>query len=544
MKRLLKDAEKLSGVKYDISSFADISEAIHVMQQNMEISGYSVDALSEKLRNASLTQAEVSKVAESMGISYEEASRRMMDGSLTIQDANALLGTTAREAATTIEGSLNMMKGAWQNLVVGMADENANMDVLITNFVDSAALAAQNLLPRIEQTLVGIGQLITALAPVIAEALPQLVESVLPSLLTAGVSLVTALVNGVVTALPALYTALLEGMEIILVEVFGVSKEKAGEFAEGINSAFTAIKDGFFALVESAQTDGTWLNEIWTGLKDTGKAFADFCVALWDAISVAFAWCVDQINTEGTLLNTIWESIKSFISAAVQVIQSVIQAFAAILRGDWSAAWNSCLKIVTTIGDSIVSIALGIIDWIVGFLAKMVEAGYNFIKSFEGGMADKFAQFHSLVFEWVTDNIVTPILNMGTDLYEAGAKILSKFWDGLKSIWDKVKSWWDGQELSDKNAPSVNGGDGTGHATGLNYVPYDEYPAILHRGEAVLTAAEASVWRRDGLGGASVATAATAGGITINQYIQSVPQTPVDFANATEAYFEQARWTL
>ena len=77
-----------------------------------------------------------------------------------------------------------------------------------------------------------------------------------------------------------------------------------------------------------------------------------------------------------------------------------------------------------------------------------------------------------------------------------------------------------------------------GYATGLNYVHYDEFPALLHRGEAVLTAAEARVWRNGQM------TPAMAGGITINQYIQSVPQTPVELAAATEAYFEQSRWTL
>lgn len=341
MKRLLKDAEAISGIKYDISSFADISEAIHVMQ-------------------------------ESMGIA----------------------GTTAREAATTIEGSLGMMKAAWENLVVGMADENADFDTLINNFVESTAIAAQNLLPRIEQTLQGIGKLIEKLAPVIAEALPVLVEAVLPSLLSAGVSLITALVKGVVTALPALYTALLDAVQIILVQVFGVSEEKAGEFAGKINSFFVRIKDGFISLVKSAQTegtvlndiwnrlqqafelvktgleiafkavsaaftwcveqvstDGTWLNEIWNGLVLAVRLFQGLLAAAFDAVSAAFRWCVEQFSTEGTALNTVFqvvstyaagafENIKTVISSAIKICQNVIQAFTAVLRGDWSAAWD------------------------------------------------------------------------------------------------------------------------------------------------------------------------------------------------------------
>ena len=350
MQRLIDDANRVkvaNGEMADLSidSFADVSEAIHIIQTEMGITG-----------------------------------------------------TTTREAATTIEGSLSMMKGAWQNLVVGMADENANMEVLINNFVESVATAAKNLLPRIEQTLIGIGQLITALAPVIAEALPQLVKSVLPALLQAAVSLVAALVNGIITALPAVYDALLVGVQTILVEVFGVSEEKAGEFADSVNSFFVKIKDGFMALVESAQTEGTWLNGIWTGLKDTGKALCDFLSALWDTLSAAFKWCVEQINTEGTVLNGIWENIKTIISLAIDIIKGVIKTFTAVLRGDWSGAWAEIQKIAQSVWDAICEVWGRIGEW-----------------------------FDRNVVQPVNEAIVKPIVEFFTNL-----------WNSLVDIWDWI----------------------------------------------------------------------------------------------------------
>ncbi len=86
-------------------------------------------------------------------------------------------------------------------------------------------------------------------------------------------------------------------------------------------------------------------------------------------------------------------------------------------------------------------------------------------------------------------------------------------------------------------------------AVGLDYVPYDEFPALLHKGEAVLTAAEAAVWRAGKKSGEAEVQApkqqtSSQSGITIVQNIQTVPQTPVEFAAATEAYFEQARWSM
>ena len=149
MQRLLDDAEAISGIEYDISSYADVVDAIHVIQEEMGIAG-----------------------------------------------------TTAKEASTTISGSVSSMKASWKNLLVGVADGSQNLDTLIDNFVDSVETVAENVLPVAEQALLGIGDLVEELLPVIVDRIPEIINNVLPQLLESGMNMITTLLNGIQENLP------------------------------------------------------------------------------------------------------------------------------------------------------------------------------------------------------------------------------------------------------------------------------------------------------------------------------------------------------
>ena len=145
MQRLLDDAEKISGIEYDLSSFADITEAIHVMQTEMGITG-----------------------------------------------------TTAAEASETIGGSLASMKSAWGNLVTGLATDGADIGGLIDNFVSSVATAGKNIVPAMTKALNGVNKLINELLPVIVQEIPKIINQNLPGLLTAAVAIITTIGQGLI----------------------------------------------------------------------------------------------------------------------------------------------------------------------------------------------------------------------------------------------------------------------------------------------------------------------------------------------------------
>ena len=186
MKRLLSDAEKLTGQRYDISSFADITQAIHAIQTQMDITG-----------------------------------------------------TTAKEASTTISGSWGSLKAAFENTLVGLTTGGEMFNQSLDALVDSAKTFGQNVIPAITGALSGVGSLIESLAPVIVAELPSMVSDILPHLVSAAKSLVT----GLISQLPALGKAVLDAIPSIfdgMTDVIGESSvgKLKGSF-EGLKNTIT-----------------------------------------------------------------------------------------------------------------------------------------------------------------------------------------------------------------------------------------------------------------------------------------------------------------
>lgn len=182
MQRLIDDANALNAAQgnltnYSIDSYADIVSAIHDVQTEMGITG-----------------------------------------------------TTAKEASTTIQGSLSAMKSAWTNLLTGIGDDSQDFDKLCDNFVESVGTAAENILPRLEKILAGVGSLAERLAPVVAAAIPGLVTTVLPKLVQAGVSMIGAILQGLVQMLPQIIQYGLD-LTITLIESISSDPESLVETA-------------------------------------------------------------------------------------------------------------------------------------------------------------------------------------------------------------------------------------------------------------------------------------------------------------------------
>lgn len=336
MQRLLADAEKLSGVKYDLSSYADIVEAIHVIQTEMGITG-----------------------------------------------------TTAKEASTTIQGSVASMKAAWANLMVGMADDTQNFDMLLSNFIESIGTVADNLLPRIGIVIEGMGKLVAGLAPEIASALPTLTNELLPNLVELGVQSISALVQGIQ-----------ENGDSLAAGALSI----VGTLAEGIAELLPMVADTAASLVVSL-ADG--LTE-----------------SLPNIIPVA-------IETISTLVENLTENANTIIDAGIQIILALGEGLIAALPQLIETIPQIVINIANVINDNapkLVDTALYLITRLaVGLVQAIPTLVVNIPKIIEAIVAAFMA------FQWLNlgkqliDGVANGVKKAGESMATAAKNAFSKF---------------------------------------------------------------------------------------------------------------------
>ena len=204
MKRLLSDAEKLTGQRYDISSFADITQAIHAIQTQMDITG-----------------------------------------------------TTAKEASTTISGSWGSLKAAFQNVLVGLTTGEDMFDQSLDALINTAVTFGQNIIPAIKGALSGVGYLIEGLAPVIGETIPPLINDLAPTLANSAVSLISSLVNGLTQnatqfseCLSNMIIVAVAGISTVVPQLLDAASKIVSNLMQGLTNSMPQIVNGAVTLIE------------------------------------------------------------------------------------------------------------------------------------------------------------------------------------------------------------------------------------------------------------------------------------------------------
>lgn len=318
-----------------------------------------------------------------------------------VQTSMGITGTTAKEAATTVEGSANAMKAAWSNLVTGIAQDDADISGLMSNFTESLGTAAGNVLPRVETIVAGIGTLVEQLGAQLGEQAPMLVENVLPAMIGAGGSLVEGIASGVLEALPGLQTAAGELFQSFigylqenLPQLISTGLQSLLSFSEGFRGGVGALVDNAIELVMTL-ADGII------------EALPDLIATVPEIIS-NFAGAIN-------------DNAPKLLVAAAQLIAKLVQG----LIENIPVIIQNLPKIIMAIWDTITAV-----NWI-NLGASIIKGLVNGIKNMIAGVKNIGGQ--------VVEAVKGGFKNLPNALKDIGKNIIQGLINGIKSMAGAVK---------------------------------------------------------------------------------------------------------
>lgn len=447
MERLLADAEKLTGIKYDINNLNDVYEAIHAIQTDMEISG----------------------------LTWEQAMEAYNNGTMTWDEALDALGTTAKEATETIQGSLSMTKAAWENLLVGLADDTQDFDVLLTNFIDSVTVFGENLIPRIQKVLEGIVKLVSALGPKIAEMLPGLVETILPGLIEGATSIVTALVDVIPDLLDTLVQVILEQGPFLIQAGLDLILSLCNGFTSSLPTLITAATEIITTLVTMLTNP-----EFLVGMV---SAATGMLIALVQGITAALPILIEAAPVIiQNLVTAITESLPLLLECALTLIQTLVTGLIENLPLLTESALSMVDSLITGIQDNLpmivetaVTLLQTLIQTLIENLPLIVETAITLALALIEGILSCIPDLISAAFDLATSLLDTI---METDWLALGSDILDLIVNGLSSmigtlissaveigttLWNEIKNvdWWSlGSDIISGIANGITGAVG------------------------------------------------------------------------------------
>lgn len=395
----------------DISSIQDAYQGFakqnYTMLDNLKLGYGGTQSEMARLINDSGVLGDSIKVNEKTvnSVSFD----KMIEAIHKVQTDLNITGTTSKEAATTVSGSLGSVKAAWANLMAGMGDKNADLKNLIKEMVSTVKTFAKNILPVIKQALSGVTTLISELAPDIAAELPQLVSDLLPQLIEAGTQIFQALVKGISDNIGTITQAAITAITTIATALI----QNTGPLVQSLATIITTI----------AQALPTILPDLTEAIKQQMPLILQ---AILDSLP-AIIECTTQIIV--TIAETLANNINLIVDGAVKIIDTL-----AMSLSDSDTAkklTEAAFKIVFTLTKEIVKNLPDI-------LASGILIAVEIVKGIAQGMVDFFAPVSDALSDMLID-LTDWFSRKWNDFKEWGSDMIQAFIDGIKEKWQSLK---------------------------------------------------------------------------------------------------------
>ncbi|VQW68755.1 PblA [Streptococcus pneumoniae] len=426
MQRLLADAEKLTGVKYDINNLSDVYSAIHTIQENLDITG-----------------------------------------------------TTAREAATTFTGSFESMKSAAQNVLGKLSLGEDIQPALQALMETTSTFLFGNLIPMIGNILKQIpifilGGIKGVFSGIFGEGLGSIMGSIVTALGSAflafkAFSTVSGLLSGIPAVLTTIKTAVTGLFTVMSANPIGIAIAAIAGLTAGLVYFFTQTETGR----QIWSSFVAWIKQAWQGI-------ADFFVNLWSGISEGASTLWDGVvtawNAVVTFFSDLWVRIQEAASVAWTAITTAVMAIVQPFIDGFMNIWNNISDGLTQIWEGIKMIFQGVWEFIksiflgaILIIINLVIGNFNQlgadlsliwkgiknsismiwegIKTYFSGVVDVIVGYGIAIFENFSTTLSTiwkGLSAAGKAIFDSFAQILSNIWNTIKSVassaWEGLKS--------------------------------------------------------------------------------------------------------
>ncbi len=438
----------------------------------------------EQAQAAGLLSDKYKQLTEVPIAEYQDAVSKMLEKG--VADLG-LANNTMEEAFSTLSGSLAMAKSAWSNLVAGLADDTADLDMLIGNFVESVGAVATNLIPKIGTALNGVSKLVRDLIPVIVQEIPALIEENLPILADAAVGIIQSLIDGIsqnqemlfdtivgvvmylsesfITMLPQIVQL---GLDLIVSLANGIA-ESLPELIPTIVDVVLQIVDTLVNNVDKLAMAAVAINlALAMGLIESIPKLIEAIPKIVVAIVNCFMSLTPQITEVGkNIVNDIGTGIKSFIFKANTWATELILNFLDGIKYAVSKTVEAGKSIVNAVGDGIKSLASEAITW-----------GKDMIDNFVSGIKSKISAVTSAVsriastvksFLGFSEPEKGPLSNFHTYAPDMMDLFIKGIRDNEKKLTDQIEKTFDfGERTITAGISYRNYGDG-GFSNGGGY---------------------------------------------------------------------------
>lgn len=390
------------------NAYQGFAKQNYTMLDNLKL-GYG--GTKEEMQRLITEASKMTDVQKELGVTVDASSisfGNIVNAISVVQTQMGITGTTAKEAEETIQGSFNALKGAWTNVLTGLADDTQNFDELLNNLVNSFGTFANNIKPRIITIFATLPTAISSLVP----QLTSLVKDLLPPLLQSTIQLITSLINELPSLIGTIATALWDILQSTFSD-FDITAITSfmDNLGNGIREKIPVLLETILPMLQSFSE--SFLENVPMLIESGMELIANIIQGLIDSLPQLIEY-VPTIITN--IADTISQSMEIILGKGIEIIWAIIKGLIEAIP-DLIAHFGDIIEMIISVWQAIEWLNLG---------KNLIEGIKNGITALKDGFTDFIKNLFNKIKEFIK--------NIFTGVHSDSTSIWGKIFDGIKNV--------------------------------------------------------------------------------------------------------------